>query len=128
MVTRLEIQELAVGSLSATEGALIQVSLCVREWQMYKTKCLIRDQNYKNKISLSQECNSEINWWIQQFDIWNGKQIITGEPDLVLETDASKIGWGYYLEDIIGLATRWTTQLSTKGPARLEYFKIEQKS
>ena len=91
------IQELAslVGSFNATVEALIPASLYVRELQMYKTKCLIKENNYKNKITLSQECITEISWWIQQLEVWNGKQIITQEPDLVIETDASTMGWGF---------------------------------
>ena len=89
------IQELAslVGSLNATVEAVIPASLYVRELQMYKTKCLVKENNYKNKITLSQECITEISWWIQQLEVWNGKQIITQEPDLVIETDASTMGW-----------------------------------
>ena len=49
----------------------------------------------RTKITLSQECITEISWWIQQLEVWNGKQIITQEPDLVIETDASTMGWGF---------------------------------
>lgn len=92
------IQELAslVGSLNATVEAVIPASLYVRELQMFKTKCLIKEKSYKNKINLSQECKTEISWWIQQLQVWNGKQIITNEPDLVIETDASTMGWGFH--------------------------------
>ena len=55
----------------------------------------MKENNYKNKITLSQECITEISWWIQQLEVWNGKQIITQEPDLVIETDASTMGWGF---------------------------------
>lgn len=92
------IQELAslVGSLNATVEAVIPASLYVRELQMFKTKCLIQEKSYKNKINLSQESKTEISWWIQQLQVWNGKQIITNEPDLVIQTDASTMGWGFH--------------------------------
>ena len=90
------IQELAslVGSLNSTVEAVIPAALYTRELQMHQTKCLLRSQTYNTLIHLPNSCRSEIQWWIQKLKVWNGKQILTTGPQLLLERDASKIGWG----------------------------------
>lgn len=58
-----------VGSLNATLEVVIPASLFVRELQMFKTKCLVKENSNKNKIIQSQECNTELPWWIQQLQV-----------------------------------------------------------
>ena len=36
----------------------------------------------------------ELQWWLEQLAIWNDRDIHQPPPDLVIETDASLIGWG----------------------------------
>ena len=96
--TEVSIQELSslIGTLNATVEAVIPASLYVRELQMFQTKCLLKSKrNYQQMIILPQTSRGEINWWLQQLEHWNGKQIrLSSNPDLVIETDASKTGWG----------------------------------
>lgn len=96
--TQVSIQELSslIGTLNATVEAVIPASLYVRELQMFQTKCLLKSKrNYQQMIILPQTSRGEINWWLQQLEHWNGKQIrLSSNPDLVIETDASKTGWG----------------------------------
>ena len=40
--------------------------------------------------------------WRDNFDAWNGKSLISGTPDLITETDASREGWGAFC---MGVAT-----------------------
>ena len=35
-------------------------------------------------------------WWRDNLDAWNGKSLISGTPDLIIETDASRKGWGAF--------------------------------
>ena len=63
---------------------------------MHKTKCLVKTPTYKAEVTLPDHCKEEIHWWIQSLSQWNGKQIISQEPDIVLETDASLEGWGFH--------------------------------
>jgi len=37
---------------------------------------------------------SELHWWSENLMAWNGRDIVQPPPDLVIETDASLIGWG----------------------------------
>lgn len=58
-----------VGSLNATLEVVIPASLFVRELEMFKTKGLVKENSKKNKINQSQECNTELPWWIQQLQV-----------------------------------------------------------
>ena len=76
-------------------GSSSSLALCQRTTNV-QTNCLFKENNYKNKITLSQKFIPEISWWIQQLEIWNGKEIITGKPDFEIETDASTMGRGFH--------------------------------
>ena len=32
-------------------------------------------------------------WWGNNLKAWNGKALVSGSPDLIIETDASRKGW-----------------------------------
>ena len=54
-------------------------------------------ENYPKMTELSQSCKGKITWWITQLELWNGKSIqMSTDPDLIIETDASKTGWGAF--------------------------------
>lgn len=36
----------------------------------------------------------ELQWWYQHLQEWNRKTIVMMDPDMVIETDASLLGWG----------------------------------
>ena len=84
-----------VGSLNSTVEAVIPAALYTRELQMHQTKCLLKSKTYNSLISLPIQCKTEIQWWISKLEEWNGKQILTMGPQISIETDASKMGWGF---------------------------------
>ena len=90
------VQEVAslVGLLNSTAEAVLPASLYLRELQMHQIKSLISNRNYHQNIILTPVCKAEIRWWIHHLHHFNGKQIITPSPDLVIESDASNLGWG----------------------------------
>lgn len=96
--TQVTIHELAslVGTLHSTMEAVTPAALYVRQLQMHQTKYLVRSQNYQSIIQLTSQCKEEIFWWINHITQWNGKQILTHNPNLIIETDASLQGWGYH--------------------------------
>ncbi|KAK3082557.1 hypothetical protein FSP39_012543 [Pinctada imbricata] len=52
---------------------------------------------------LNLEAKQEIKWWLAHLESFNGKTILTPVPEMVIETDASKQGWGaYYNNTTIG--------------------------
>ena len=85
-----------IGTLQSTMEAIIPAALYVRQLQMHQTKSLLKSQNYQSIIQLKSQCKEEIFWWTQQMTLWNGKQILSQNPDLIIETDASLKGWGYH--------------------------------
>ena len=64
-----------------------------------KIKALkINHFNYDKTMSLSEKCIIEIQWWIEE-GLFSEKVISMGNPDKVLTTDSSKLGWGAFIED-----------------------------
>lgn len=51
-------------------------------------------KGYKTNVPLSDDCQKDLQWWIDQMSNWNGPSIITPAPDLTITTDASLRGWG----------------------------------
>ena len=92
------IHELAslIGTLQSTLEAIIPAALYVRQLQMHQTKSLLKSQNYQSIIQLTSQFKEEIFWWTQKMTLWNWKQILCQNPDLIIETDASLKGLGYH--------------------------------
>ena len=42
----------------------------------------------------SMHAKQELIWWRDNWKAWNEKALITGEPDIIIEIDASLKGWG----------------------------------
>ena len=51
-------------------------------------------QDYTQPCPLTEEAREELSWWVTHPTCWNGKSILRGNPDLIIETDASQTGWG----------------------------------
>ena len=88
-----------IGTLTSTMQAIQPGPLYFRELQMLKTKRLLESQTYGAKVKLTPGCKEELRWWILHMKTWNGKAIITPGPDMIIQTDASKTGWGAALEN-----------------------------
>ena len=93
---KVTIQEVAslLGLLNSSREAIVPTTLYVRQMQMHQIKQLMINKTYQAQIELSPVCREEIHWWINHVHHFNGKQILTPSPDLVIETDASNLGWG----------------------------------
>ena len=99
-----------IGKMSAASQVIPPAPLFYRHLQMEMTVALRRsDQDYEASLQLSPESREELTWWDTRMINWNGKTIISFEPDLVIESDASKQGWGASCQDT-----------STGGPWTLE--------
>ena len=49
---------------------------------------------------LDRSAKEELLWWVNQLSTWNGRAILPQPPDLIVETDASLLGWGAVSEGI----------------------------
>ena len=58
-----------------------------------KIQALHRSQSYKT-IDLDQDALRELNWWVASMASQNVRNILTQEPDLTMESNASLLGWG----------------------------------
>ena len=78
---------------------------------MLQVKGLLEGQEYNSIVSLNMECRTDLQWWIDQLSIWNGRSLISSAPDLIITTDASLKGWGAVCQ---GVHTRglWTQEES----------------
>ena len=63
--------------------------------------------NYNRSASLDQEEEEELTWWIQTINVVNGQTIKPANPDIVIYTDASLMGWGA-VSDQIQIEGTWT--------------------
>ena len=67
-------------------------------------------QFYHQMVELSVEARQELVWWTQEMQDHNGAPLTMGTPDMVIESDASRLGWGATLKGQ-GLRTggQWST-------------------
>ncbi|KAJ1147263.1 hypothetical protein NDU88_000144 [Pleurodeles waltl] len=49
---------------------------------------------YEDLVSLDHDSRIKLQWWLDHLDTWKGRAIFSTAPDLVLESDASRTGWG----------------------------------
>ena len=97
----LKMEEVSVRQLSKLTGVLVSSALAVlpgplhyRQLQMVQARALMKGLSYESMVMLSADAKREIRWWMEMLQQTNGKAIISPGPDLVIETDASRQGWG----------------------------------
>ena len=83
-----------IGKMTATLPAVFPAPLWYRELQRQKNHTLQRFQSFETSVELSQEALLELDWWATKRNLVNGRSVMTPEPDLTMETDASLTGWG----------------------------------
>ena len=84
-----------IGKMNATNQVIPPAPLFYRNLQMDLTAALrLADQDYKMTFSLSPDSKEELTWWDDQIVGWNGKSMLSTEPEFVIESDASNQGWG----------------------------------
>ena len=83
-----------IGKLTASIQAVFPAPLHYRNLQQLKHQALSRDRSFDSRISLSIEAIDELRWWLAHLDAWNGRALLHPSLDLIIETDASRMGWG----------------------------------
>lgn len=89
-----------IGNLTASIQAIFPAPLHYRYLQMDKNQSLRQTLNYNSEISLSEEALTELDWWIHQLSHWNGRAILSCQPTIQIQTDASRWGWGAVSEQV----------------------------
>ncbi|CAB3983318.1 Hypothetical predicted protein [Paramuricea clavata] len=92
------VRELAkvLGHLTSTIQDVFPAPLHFRHLQECKNKALGLSHTYEHPFKLTIQAKEELVWWRDNLDAWIGKALVTGRPDLVIETDASQMGWGAF--------------------------------
>ena len=83
-----------IGKLKASIQAVFPAPLHYRHLQHLKNQGLAKGEVATILVYLSHEAREEIQWWLVHLEAWNGRAILSSPPDLVIENDASKLGWG----------------------------------
>ena len=93
-----KIRELAslIGRLSSSTIAILPAPLQYRSLQRKQILELASGKNFESSVDLSEEITKEINWWIQNLNLNNGKTLIAVSPQMTISTDASNQGWGAF--------------------------------
>ena len=83
-----------LGKISSSFQGVKFGRLHYRKIERDKTEALkIAKGNFEKKMSLSSQALEEIKWWLENVD-QSYSDIHNGNPDITINTDASKTGWG----------------------------------
>lgn len=83
-----------IGRLTATNQAVLPSPLHYRSLQLLKTKALHTGGNYDHHVQLDEDSKQELIWWSSKLSKWNGRALVHPQPNIVVKSDASLIGWG----------------------------------
>ena len=82
-----------IGVFSSTLPAILPAPLHYRGLQLLRHQAL-KKGGYDMILPLSQEAKDDLLWWIQNLSLVNGQPLVRDQPSLLIETDASLMGWG----------------------------------
>ena len=103
-----------LGKMNATSNVIPPAPLFYRHLQMDLAKALRADvQNYETELRLSSASKEELIWWDTHLVRWNGKSVMTRDPELTIDSDASKLGWGATSQGV-STGGPWSTQESAR--------------
>ena len=85
-----------LGHLASTIQAVFQGNLHFCHLQNEKNRTLGNSQTCNSTTPLSPQAREELVWWRDNLDVLNGKALVSGSSDLVIETDASQQDWGHF--------------------------------
>jgi hypothetical protein len=78
----------------AAHPAILPAPLFYRKLERAKSDSLKRGLPYDSLIEADSDMKLDIQWWIEQSMHRNSRAIQITHWDVMIETDASKIGWG----------------------------------
>ena len=87
-----------IGTLSSTTMAILPAPLQYRFLQKQVIQELNFYLSYEKQIVLFPQGRAEIEWWINNIRLNNGRSLLWKPPQLLIKSDASKEGWGAYCQ------------------------------
>ena len=97
--TVLELTKL-IGLMSSTVQAVLPARLQLRYLQQQQIQSLNQACSYQAEIVLNSLSKQELLWWVENLRLNNGRSLRQKEPNLVIQTDASKSGWGAFCNGV----------------------------
>ena len=91
-----------LGRLSSSIQAVFPAPLYYRYLQQAKIQALRSGGHYESQVVLNQEAIEELQWWAENLMAWNGRALAQPDPSIIIESDASREGWGAHCN---GLST-----------------------
>ena len=91
-----------LGRLSSSIQAVFPAPLYYRYLQQAKIQALRSGGHYESQVVLNQEAIEELQWWAENLMAWNGRALAQPDPSIIIESDASRDGWGAHCN---GLST-----------------------
>ena len=92
-VSILELKKL-LGLLCSTVQAVLPAQLQLRYLQQLQIRILQQERCCYQQITLNQKSKQELTWWIQNLSLCNGRCLVQPPPQMIIQTNASKTGWG----------------------------------
>jgi hypothetical protein len=100
--TTISVRELSkfLGLLTSSIQAIFPAPIHYRHLQRLKNTTLASLQTYEAQVALDQPAREEILWWRDHLHAWNGRALFQDPVELIIETDASRKGWGAYCDGV----------------------------
>ena len=84
-----------LGLLSSTIQAVMPAQLQLRHLQQLQIQNLKLKKSYQDHVRITPLAKKELKWWIKNLVFSNGRTLIQDQTNqIVIQTDASKKGWG----------------------------------
>ena len=87
-----------LGTMVASHPAILPAPLHYRHLERSKTLYLRKGYSYDQTIPIHHSVRSDLYWWTEQVNSFNGRPLQIPSWDLTLEADASMMGWGAYCQ------------------------------
>ena len=101
--TVLELTKL-IGLMSSTVQAVPPDRLQLKYLQQQQIQSPNQACSYQAVIVLKSLSKQELFWWVENLRLKNGRSLREEEPNIVIQTDASKPGWGAFCNRV---STGW---------------------
>ena len=110
-VSQVSVREIAqiLGLMISVQPAILTAPLFYQKVERLKIQALRELRSYDAKITLTEGAKSDLYWWASEMEKHNGRNLQILQWDMVLESDASKEGWG---ANYLGVSTGglWTQE------------------
>ena len=86
--------------MSSTVQAVLPACLQLKYLQQQQIQSLNQASSYQAEIVLNSPSKQELFWWVENLRLNNGRSLWQKEPNLVIQTDASKSDWGAFCNGV----------------------------